>query len=63
MDCDINLEMIDKYLLQRCETAEYCVTNIIDDTSEEWGRPWDWVFMTTTWDNLDTETGNWEDWN
>jgi len=36
MDCDINLEMIDKYLLQRCETAEYCVTNIIDDTSEEY---------------------------
>ena len=35
----------------------------IDDTSEDWGKPWDWVFLTTTWENLNTETGNWEDWN
>ena len=34
----------------------------IDDTSEDWTKTWDWVFMTTYWENLDIETGNWEDW-
>ena len=34
MDCDITLEMIDAYLLEACETAEYCSTNIAGDATE-----------------------------
>ena len=34
----------------------------IDDTSEDWVRTWDWVFMTTTWDSLALDNDNWEDW-
>jgi len=34
MDCDINLDMIDAYLIQQCEQADYCVTHSIKGTTE-----------------------------
>jgi hypothetical protein len=34
MDCDINLDMIDAYLIQQCEQAEYCAAHQIKDTTE-----------------------------
>jgi hypothetical protein len=34
MDCDINLDMIDAYLLDACEAAEYCAVNEVEDATE-----------------------------
>lgn len=45
MDCNINLDMIDAYLIQQCEQAEYCATNVIEDTTEYIIRIGDKVYV------------------
>ena len=45
MDCNINLEMIDAYLIQQCEQAEYCATHSIKDTTEYIIRIGDKVYV------------------